>query len=116
MLHPRPAVGRPGPPGAKRQAQRLVSPSEGNEARREGRRASEHLIVPWKQGNGNRPDPGEGRGCLVAEPLGGNRSRALYLAGLSTKRQRIAQRFAKPRRDEPDALIGHVRICGSLGE
>ena len=29
----------------------MVSPSEGNEARRNGRRESQHLRVPWKRGN-----------------------------------------------------------------
>ncbi len=63
MMNPRPAVERSGPRGAKRRTQHLVSPNEGNEVRREGRRASEHSVVPTKQGNRFRLDPGEGRGC-----------------------------------------------------
>ena len=68
MTNPRPAVKRAGPQGAKAQAQRLVGPSEGNEARPEGPRESHSLIVPLKQGNLDRGDPGEGRGLLLREP------------------------------------------------
>ena len=38
-----------------------------NEARREGRRESHISIVPMKQGNLYRGDPGEGRGMLVRD-------------------------------------------------
>jgi hypothetical protein len=51
---PRPAVWCPGPQGAKPQAHRRVSPSEGNEARREGYRESHSAIVPSKLGNSPR--------------------------------------------------------------
>ena len=44
--NPWPAVGRSGPTGAKPPTQRLVSPSEGNEARRKGGRESHRVIVP----------------------------------------------------------------------
>ena len=67
-MNPRPAVWRLGPPGAKRQTQHLVSPNEGNEVRREGDRESHILIVPLKQGNLYRGDPGEGRGMTVMDP------------------------------------------------
>ena len=46
------------------QGARVVSPSEGNEVRRDGRRESERLIVPMKRGNRPR-DPVEGRGRRV---------------------------------------------------
>jgi hypothetical protein len=66
-MNPWPAVVRLGPLGAKRQARRLVLPNEGNEVRREGRRESHIFIVPSKQGNLYRGDPGEGRGMSVKE-------------------------------------------------
>src|SRR4029077_10650232 len=77
--------------GAKRQAQRRVSPSEGNEARRERRRTSEHPIVPAKRGNGSRPDLAEGRGCHVTDLLEGNMPGASKPDPVSTKQQRIAE-------------------------
>jgi RNA-directed DNA polymerase len=92
MMDPRPAVWRPGPMGAKTQAQRMVSPSEGNEARREGRRRSEHSIVPSKAGNPTRGDPHEGRGCRVTESLEGNMAGAQKPEYVSTLQQRIAER------------------------
>jgi hypothetical protein len=46
LTNPRPAVERSGPLGAKVPTQRLVSPSEGNEARRKGGRESHRVIVP----------------------------------------------------------------------
>jgi hypothetical protein len=67
MMHPWPAVWRLGPTGAKRQTQRMVSPREGNEAKRKRRRESHISIVPLKQGNLDRGDPGEGRGMSVKE-------------------------------------------------
>ena len=82
--NPWPAVVRLGPLGAKRQTRRLVLPNEGNEVRREGRRESEHLIVPLASGNLNRRDPIQGRGCRVTGPLAGKRARALYLGSRST--------------------------------
>ena len=92
------------------------SPSrEGNEAWGVGREGIGALHSTGEAGEGGRPDPVEGRGCLVAEPLGGNRPRALSLDLLSTELQRITQRHVNPWRDEPYALIGQVRICGSLG-
>ena len=65
---PWPAVWRLGPTGAKRQTQRVVLPSEGNQARRKRRRESHISIVPLKQGNLYRGDPGKGRGMSVKEP------------------------------------------------
>jgi hypothetical protein len=58
-LNPRPAVVCPGPQGAKQQARHMVSPSEGNEARREERRKSHTFVVPSKPGNLYRRDPAE---------------------------------------------------------
>src|SRR5579859_30378 len=92
MTNPGPAVGRPGPLGAKRQAHRLVSPNEGNEVRREGRRRSEHFIVPRNQGNSSRENPGEGRECQVRESLEGNMTGAQKPEDMSTRQQRIAER------------------------
>ncbi len=112
-MNPWPAVGRPGPLGAKGQAQRMVSPSEGNEVRREGRRKSEHLIVPLKQGNSCREDPGDGKEVPSRGAVGGNQ------VGVTVPRFPVTVTFtdstahAKPRRDEPYALIGQVRICAT---
>ena len=79
ITDPRPAVWRPGPPGAKTQAQHVVSPREGNRVWGEGRRKSHRFIVPLKPGNLYRGDPVEGRERFVMESWLGNPSRALYL-------------------------------------
>jgi RNA-directed DNA polymerase len=52
---------------------------------------SEHSIVPLKQGNSSRGNPGEGRGCQVAELLEGNMPGASKPDPVSTKQQRIAE-------------------------
>jgi hypothetical protein len=70
--NPRPAVWCPGPPGAKPQAHRRVSPSEGNEARREGHRESHSAIVPLKLGNSPRRTQGQGRALPTGGPGGGH--------------------------------------------
>jgi RNA-directed DNA polymerase len=62
-----------------------------NEARRDGGRESERLLVPRKPGNTTRRDPGEGRGRRVAEPLEGNRAGASEPDPVFTKRPRIAE-------------------------
>ena len=90
--NPRPAAVRLGPLGAKAQARRLVTPSEGNGARREGRRESHIPIVPGKQGNPYRGDPAEGRGMSVRDSWAGNPAGALDPGPGSTERPRIAQR------------------------
>jgi hypothetical protein len=72
-LNPRPAVGRPGPPGAKPQAHRRVSPSEGNGARREGRRESHSALVPRNLGNASRRTQGRERRCRRADPARGTK-------------------------------------------
>jgi len=66
--------------GSKRQAQRRVSPSEGNEARREGHRESHIFVVLLKLGNLYRGDPVEGREMFVMDSWLGNPSRASNLA------------------------------------
>ena len=51
----------------------VVPPSEGNEARRDGRQeVVACLIVPWKRGNSAREDPVEGSGTPGSHPLEGN--------------------------------------------
>ena len=92
----------------------VVSPSEGNEVRRNGRQgvgaspisieAGERPFrTPWSEGDAVSRT--EGR--LHA---GDTEPRNMYPQG-----RRIVRGTAKPRRDEPDALIGQVRICGSPG-
>src|SRR5262249_18038447 len=81
----------PGRRERRRQTHGRVSPSEGNEARRQGRRASEHPIVPGNQENRTRRDPGKGRGCLITESLEGNMTSASELGDMSTRQQRIAE-------------------------
>jgi len=83
---------RSGPTGAKPQTQRMVASGEGNRVRREGRRKSEHLIVPLHAGNSTRGDPRKGRGCPVTESLEGNRAGARKPEDMSTQQQRIAER------------------------
>ena len=81
--NPRPAVGRPGPLGANRQARRRVSPSEGNQARREGHRESHSAIVPSKLGNSPRRTQGREGCCQRADPARGTRGSTLWLHFLS---------------------------------
>lgn len=95
MTNPRPAVVRPGPRGAKRQAHRLVASREGNGARREGHRGSHSLIVPWTPENLYRRDPVEGRGLSVRESWPGNPAGALHPGCGSTKWPRIAKRVSE---------------------
>ena len=52
--------------------------------------ASEHLILPAKQGKPLRGDPAEGRGCRIMDPFEGNMASAQKLGTVSTKRERIA--------------------------
>jgi len=70
----------------------MVAWPEGNEGRREGRRSSEHSIVPRKQGNFPQKDPVEGRECQVVDALEGNMADAQESGNVSTLRQRIAER------------------------
>jgi len=75
----------------RRQTHWMVSPSDDKKRDETNGRASEHLIVPSKQGNGFRLDPGEGRGCRVTDLLGGNMTSASELDFVSTKQQQIAE-------------------------
>ena len=92
----------------------VVSPSEGNEARRNGRRGvgASHISVEA----GERPfrtprSEGDAASWTEGRPHAGDTEpRIMYQKG-----RRIVRGIAKPRRDEPDALIGHVWICGSPG-
>ena len=52
---------------------------------------SEHFIVPTKQANGHRPEPGEGRECHVTELLEGNMAGASKPDVVSTRQQQIAE-------------------------
>jgi len=78
--------------GAKRQTHHMVSPSEGNEARREGHRKSHTFVVPLKPGNLYRGDPVEGREVFVVASGVGNPSGTLYPGSGSTAHPRIAKR------------------------
>src|ERR1700722_3158651 len=62
-----------------------------NEARRDGDRDSERLVVPVKPGNPTRGDPVEGSRRRVAEPLEGNMADASKSGTVCTKQQRIAE-------------------------
>lgn len=63
-----------GPMGAKRQTQRRVAPSEGNEARRQGPRESHSAIVLLKPGELAPEDPAEGRALPADGPSRGNQA------------------------------------------
>src|SRR6185295_7520516 len=106
-MNPWPAVCVLGPTGAKPQTNRMVSPNEGNEVRREGYRTSEHPIVPLNPGNSTRGDPEKGRGCQVREPLEGNMTGAQEPEDVSTRRQRIAER-AKQSPDVGFTSLAHL--------
>jgi RNA-directed DNA polymerase len=57
-----------------------------------GGQESENLVVPWKPANGrSAPEPGEGRGFLVNQPLEGNMAGASKPDPVSTRQQRIAE-------------------------
>jgi len=84
-------------------------------ARREGRRTSHTFIVPVNQGYSYREDPGEGREVPVREPRRRHSAGASTLSPESTQPPRVARRMVSPCLDEPDALNGHVRICGRPG-
>ena len=66
-MNPWPAVGRSGPQGANDRRSTWYCHAKRNEARREGRRESHIFIVPAKQGNLDRGDPGEGREMFVMD-------------------------------------------------
>jgi len=66
-MNPRPAVVRSGPLGANYRRGIWYCQAKYNEARREGRRESHIFIVPLKQGNLDRGDPGEGRKMFVMD-------------------------------------------------
>lgn len=58
---------------------------------RMGRRVSQQLVVPTKQGKHCPSDPVEGRGCRITEPLEGKMMGTPSPTTISTKRERIAQ-------------------------
>jgi hypothetical protein len=64
----------PGPRGAKRQTYRVVAPSEGNEARRQGGRASQRPIV-LQPGEPYPKGPAPGKGAPVHRTGGGKHAR-----------------------------------------
>lgn len=77
---------------------KAVAPSEGNEARqegaagpttRDGRQASEQLVVPAKRGN-RLGEPAEGRGCRDTQPMEGKMMERQSSKHISTKLDRIA--------------------------
>jgi len=104
--------------GSKRQAQRRVSPSDGNGARREGHRESHSAIVPLKLGNSPRRTQGREGRCRRADPAGGTRGSTPRLYSLSPSPRWIAfgvlgrplwrcyGRAANPLVDEPYASQG----------
>jgi hypothetical protein len=68
----------------------MVSPSEGNEVRRnewQGVGASRSTV---EVGEPYRRDPVEGRGCRFGRPLEGNMAGASKPVDVTTKQQRIA--------------------------
>src|ERR1700730_13523339 len=83
FTNPWPAVGRPGPTGAKPQAHRKVLSGEGNRVRREGARESHSAIVPVKPGTSPRRTRGREGRCRRADPAGGPRRSTSWLHNLS---------------------------------
>src|SRR5262249_61317281 len=85
---------------------------EGNEVGRQGRPGSGALPSTAEAGELVPREPGGGkgaprRGAVAGQQRGGIEPRS---AVHETTTGSAAQ--VSPRRDEPDALIGHVRICG----
>jgi hypothetical protein len=100
--------------GERKQAHGRVTPSEGNEARREGKTGVGASHSTEESGEPPRGDPPEGRGRLVR-----NRWRDTWRGRRTSlpcpRNAHGARRGAYPSLDEPYALIGHVRICGRPG-
>ena len=69
----------------------MVSPSEGNEARRNGRQGVAASHSTGEPGEPSRRDPGEGRRTPSYEPLEGNMIGTPRPATVLTKQQRIAE-------------------------
>jgi hypothetical protein len=70
---------------------RTVPPSEGNEARREGRPGDGALRSTWESGEPTPGDPVEGRGCRIVEPWEGKMAGTPNPDTVSTRLQRIAK-------------------------
>jgi hypothetical protein len=87
--------------------------------------AQHHSIVPWKPGNAARRTRWREGRCGRTEATRGTRRSPQWLRTLSPQPRCVATgrhgwplrrrqgRAASPPVDEPYALIGHVRICGS---
>ena len=73
--------------------------------------ASEHLIVPAKQGKPLRGDPVEGRGCRITDPFEGNMASAQKLGTVSTKRERIAALAREHPRRAFTSLAHHMDMA-----
>ena len=79
---------RAGPARANYRRMSWYRQAKEHEARRDGGRESERLIVPLKPGNPPRGDPVEGRGRRAMAPLGGNTTGAQSPDAVSTQHQR----------------------------
>ena len=91
----------------------MVSPSEGNEARRDGRQgvgALHSSVETGERPSGPSGAKGAPRCGLKAGPTPGTPS-----PGASTHEANGSCEGQRPQRDEPDAGNPHVGICGSLG-
>src|SRR5947209_11387046 len=78
--------------GSEARAQRAVPPSEGNEARRDGRQAVGMPRSTGEAGELTREDPVEGRGHRIADRLRGTMPDTPRSETISTRQQTIATR------------------------
>src|SRR5437870_10513426 len=78
-------------PRERRSSARTVPPSEGNEARREGRSGVGALRCTGEAGEPTPGDPVEGRGCRVREPEEGKMTGTPSPGTISTRLHRIAK-------------------------
>src|SRR5947208_5379569 len=72
LINSRPARAHSTATGTKPECHQWYRQAKATKRGGKDRRTSEHLVVPTKQGNRRRRDPGEGRGCQVMELLEGN--------------------------------------------
>ncbi len=110
---PRPRV--PDRGGQTRDAA-MVSPSEGNEVRRDGRQGVGALRSSCEAGGTGPPGPRGAKGVPRRGTGGRNHHEGLEPHTVSPRGHRIVRGPANPRCDEPDAGDPHVGICGSPGE
>jgi hypothetical protein len=115
LTNPRPAVARLGPQGSETTG---AAPGSATRRKRSAVRGTQEVAQPHSTTEVGEPvprGPHGGKGAVRQGLVSGQPGGGLDSGPGSTRGSRIAKRTAKPWRDEPDARVGHVRICGSPG-